>query len=266
MPISSDGHLAIAQVLLLHSGVAMTLTVALHGGTLASVLVYYRRDLWHLGRHALALLPGVPGARHLDDPAALSPAARKSVLIGIIAATIPTGIVGLLLRSPVERWSASGLIVGGCLILSGVANFVVARGRSAPPRHEEDIRITDAVLIGFFQGLAVLPGLSRSGSTIATGVALGLDKQVAARFSFLMSVPAVAGALLLYVRELVQGTPDLSPGVLLLGGVVSFVVGLGALHLLIAVLRRGRFAAFAIYCWILGPLVIVLALFGVLPK
>lgn len=260
LPISSDGHLAITQLLLNIHENNLALTVGLHAGTVLSIIVYYLRDLWDLGLRGIPALFG-----RGSDSGEFTLEGRRRVVLCIIVGSIPTGIIGLLLRDPVEAWTSSSLLVGLFLIATGGMNAVVAwRSRTPGGRRAEEIRIVDALVIGAAQGLAVLPGLSRSGSTIAAGTALGLNKEFAARFSFLLSVPAVVGAIGLYAKDLTGVDGGVDPLQMAIGLVVAFAVGIGALHLLIKLLEKGRFGIFAIYCFLLGPLVMILGYLDVL--
>ena len=243
LPISSDGHLAIAQLLLGISEDNLAITVALHSGTLLAVVVYFRTDLLRLVRSLPAMVSG--GA-----------AGDRRLLVAIVAGSVPTAILGLALKGPTERLSANLWAIGGFLVVSGAWNWVVVQKTRAAgaTRVLDAISVRDAVAIGVVQGLAVMPGLSRSGSTIGMGALLGLSREGAARYSFLLSLPAVGGALLLEAKDISHfPTEQLAP--VLLGSVVSFGVGLAALAILFRILRAGRFDYFAFYCWALATAV-----------
>ncbi|HEV8321833.1 MAG TPA: undecaprenyl-diphosphate phosphatase [Myxococcota bacterium] len=236
LPISSDGHLIVTERLLGMSEPTLLLNVVLHGGTLAAILVFYAKDLWRLLR-GVAALPrtGLAG----------SPEAR---LVGLLLlACVPTGIIGLTLKDPVELrlstiyWSGAGfLFTAAALMLTrGAAGFAPeARGEAA-------LRARDALAIGTLQGFAVLPGVSRSALTISCALWLGIAPADAARLSFLLAIPAIAGALLVELRHGLPPAAD--PGPLLLGAAVAFVTGLVALKILVGMLSRGQFADFARY-------------------
>lgn len=253
LPISSDGHLALAQLLLGISEDNLAITVALHSGTLFAVIVYFRRDLWRLASALPAMISG--GA--IGD---------RRLLAAIVAGSVPTAIIGLLLKGPTETLSKSLWAIGGFLILSGAWNWVVVRKTRAAgaTRSLDEVSVRDALAIGVVQGLAVMPGLSRSGSTIGMGNLLGLSREAAARYSFLLSLPAVGGALLLEAKD-ISSFPQEQLGPVILGSVVSFAVGLGALAILFRVLRAGRFEYFAFYCWALATAVFFAAAFSPSP-
>ena len=242
LPISSDGHLALAQILLGISEDNLAITVALHSGTLLAVIVYFRRDVARL----IGALPGTLRGT--------APAADRRMIVAILAGSVPTAVLGLSLEHATELLSANLWAIGGFLLLSGAWNWLVVvrtRPGASGGRTAEDLRAADAIAIGVVQGFAVMPGLSRSGSTIGMGVGLGLSRDTAARFSFLLSLPAVAGALVLKAKD-ISSFPVDQLGPVVLGSVVSFGVGIAALAALFRLLRTGRFDLFAFYCWALA--------------
>ena len=238
LPISSDGHLAIVQHYLPgFEQPGLLFDVLLHVGTLGAILVYFQRDV---GRLLLAPLRRGSEAR------------RDRRLLGlIVAASLPTAIIGFSLKHAVERWMENMLVVAAMLLLTGTLLFVGERYRRSGRRGEAALTLGDAVLAGIAQGLAVLPGLSRSGSTIATLLFRGVDGETAARFSFLMAVPAIGGAALLSLKDF-SALPAGEIPVYLAGAGVAFIVGLCAIRLLLGVIRRQRLIWFAGYCWLLG--------------
>lgn len=236
LPISSDGHLVLTQELLGFQGARLAVDVALHLGTLLAVLVVFRRDLAGLVRQALA---GDWGEVRL-------------LAIG----TAPAAVVGLGLKHWIEALFQSGvaaalglLVTAGFLWVGERARRRQDRAASAPaPARALDWR--DALWIGVFQSFAILPGVSRSGTTIATALVRGVEATAAARFSFLLSIPAVGGAVLLEVPGLVRADAFGSELVLAVGA--TFVVGVLALRTLLAFLGRGAFRWCAYYCVAVG--------------
>ena len=250
LPISSDGHLALAQLFFGHEA-ELALTVQLHVGTLlATALVLHR-----------PLAPAVrDGLRALGSPALFreTPGGRDALFV--ITASVPTAILGLALKKSVEAWSSSPGIIGACLLGSAAAvgsTYFVGKGEERG-RGELDVpSLAGAVVVGIAQGLAVLPGLSRSAMTLSSLLWLGVRPQRAFELSFLMSIPAVAGAVLLEARHAFQG--ETSPVPILAGTAVAFGVGIFALWALRGALAAGRLAWFAVY---LVPVAVATAVWG----
>ena len=243
LPISSSGHLTILQHLLGIREDNLLLTVVLHGGTLLSVLLFFRKRIWELFLSLLRL----PFRYKEVKPE------ERSTLLGLVVVTVITGAAGILFKDAIEQAFSSpavslgGLFFTGTLLLT--TRFARERDRIPPLAHY--------ILLGVAQSVAILPGISRSGSTIAVALLLGWLGAKAAEFSFLASLPAVAGALLLEIPK-VQAFSN--PGLLLLGFLISFFVGLASIALLLRVLRKGSFPLFGFYCLsvaLLGTLLFV---------
>lgn len=242
LPVSSDGHLVLAEHLAGVHTPGVFVEVALHVATLGSILVLY-------GRRFFALAGGVLARR----PADLQYAGL------LILAMIPAGIVGLFLEDLVARafdslWAAGiGFLVTGIALWS--TRRLVAGTRDRPT-------VPAALGIGVAQALAILPGISRSGMTVSSGIWAGLSAVKAADFSFIMAIPLIAGAGLLEARKISGGIGAVGLGPLLLACVVAFASGVWAIRLLVALLARGRFASFAPYCFAIGGFTLVLAAWG----
>ena len=238
LPVSSSGHLVLGQRLLgLHEPQLM-FDVAVHVGTLAAVLLVFWRDVWSMIR----------GLWASDEEGR----AGRRLIVLVAAASIPTAVMGLAFKDWFESMFASLLAVGGALMITGCLLMVtkLARGKGLDAANTGPLR---ALVMGVAQGLAITPGISRSGATIATGLLLGLDREFAARISFVMSIPAILGALLLQVLDVAKaGAPGAALPVMLAGGLTAAVVGWAALKLLLSIVRQGRLHLFAYYCWALG--------------
>ena len=258
LPISSSGHLSIFQNLFgMQSAEESSLLfdVLLHLGTLVSVFVVYWDDIVAIVRDCVGFVKSaghpVPGERRRF------PAARLFVML--VIGTLPLLLV-LPLQDAVEKLGYSTLFIGIALIATGGMLYTADR-MPRGTRGEKNIRIRDALLIGLCQAVATMPGLSRSGTTITAGVATGLDRRFAVKFSFLLSVPAVLGAnLLTLIKALRDGADWSRMPIYLLGMLVAMVTGYFALRLLKYVASKGKFGWFAYYCWIVGALAIVLAI------
>jgi undecaprenyl-diphosphatase len=236
LPVSSSGHLVLARRLFgssVESPVA--LDVMLHVGTLFAVLVYFRADL-------LRLLLSLGGGDSTD---------RRQV--GLLAlATLPIVVVGLLFAEQVEAAFSSPAVVGLCLLITGCMLAWAAR-LPAGTRGADAMRPLDALVIGALQAVAVLPGISRAGATVTAGLGRGLDRDLAARFAFLLSIPAILGAVVFKLDELVN-LLDTSFTPVLAGVAASAVTGWLAIAIMMRVIRRGRLLPFALYCMIAGSL------------
>lgn len=239
LPISSDGHLVVVEKLM-HSGTReepLALIMALHVGTLLSILVVYRHDLFRLVKDALA------GDIKL---AAL-----------IVLATIPVGVVGVLFKKFFEQTFQSPLIAGiGFLVTAGF--LFMAQRLETNARTLDQIGTGTALVIGLFQALAPFPGVSRSGCTIAAGLLCGMRREAATTFSFLIAIPAIAGASVFILKDLLtESGPAHNIPAMLLGGVTAFVVGLIALRWLIRIVNARKLHYFAWYLVAAGLLTIL---------
>lgn len=232
LPISSDGHLVIAEHLLGIEEDNLAMTVALHIGTLASILVVYRRDV----------LPALKQPR---------------LVMAVIAATLPLVFVGLFVKDAVEQTFGSPMIAGFGLLLTALVVGLMPRVERGQFGLEQTTW-KQGLIVGLFQTIAVLPGVSRSGTTIFGGLTTGMRREAAANFSFYIAVPAIAGAAVLHGKDLLKGgAGGLAPGPTLAGMLTSFVVGVAALRLLLGLVSRSKLHWFAWYCAALGTGVII---------
>lgn len=250
LPVSSSGHIALAEMALGMHDAPLALSVLLHAGTLIATVALMWRDVIGLVRAA---------GEALRHPTRALETERGRLLIAVVIATVPTGVIGILLRDRVESLGRVPLAVGLALLASAGAVVVTrwCHGERGTPT------LPMALAIGVAQGVAVLPGVSRSGSTIAAAMLLGLSGDAAFRFSFLLSLPAVGGAVLLEGRHLDSLGALAGPG--LVGACVSLIVGLGALVALRRVVSRGKLAYFALYLVPLALLVLALPLYSPTP-
>lgn len=249
LPISSSGHLVLAQSLLnitepLRKEI-LFFDVMLHFGTLLAVVVFFWRDIRDV---LLAIFGRDPGLRRSNFKSK-SPA--RMFFWYIIFGTIPTLIIAMVLKKTIEKAFTDPLLVAIMLIITGVVLWLSGR----IGQRGKILNTSRAIIIGIVQGIAALPGISRSGSTISTALMLGIDGEQAARFSLLMSIPAILGASILELKE-VQSV-DISVTMTLVGIGAAFIVGLIAIGFLVRVLKRGHLSRFAYYCWTIGALAIV---------
>jgi len=247
LPISSSGHLAIAQHFLGEEP-PLVFDIMVHFGTTLVLIFYFRKDVMDILRSLVSSnkAPRVVLGRRV----------AWFLLLGLI----PTALIGLVLNYTIIEYTYQSLtIVGTCLILTGL---ILMLARKAGKRGFKSMKSRDAVLVGIGQGLAILPGLSRSGTTIGLGFIRGLDPETAGRYSFLLAIPATLGAMLLHVKDLFDGGLEIDLPAFIGGTVVAMVVGYLTLALLMKVLKGNGFHHFAKYCVPVGAVVLALGLMG----
>lgn len=240
LPVSSSGHLTIASTLFgIQAEENLAFTIAVHVATVLSTLVILWKEIAWIFK----------GLFRFENNA------ETRYVANIVISMIPVGIVGVFFKDKVEEIFGAGIAVVGAMLL--VTALLLTFSYYAKPRIKEDISLKDAFIIGLSQAVAVLPGLSRSGTTIATGLLLGNNKAKLAQFSFLMVIPPILGeALLDTVKMVKHGTAavmgDISLGVLAVGFVAAFISGCIACKWMISIVKRGKLIYFAIYCAVVG--------------
>ncbi|MCB2227440.1 MAG: undecaprenyl-diphosphatase UppP [Desulfarculaceae bacterium] len=238
LPISSSGHLVLGQRLLGFTEPELMFDIAVHVGSLAAVVAVFWRDLWGILR-GLLVWGDDEGARR-----------GRRLLLLVIAGSIPTAIMGFLLKDLFESMFASLLTVGLALLVTGWLLMATAMVHK-PGREIGRVGIGRALIVGVAQGLAITPGVSRSGSTIAVALLLGIDRRLAAHYSFVLSIPAILGALVLQVHEMGAPSPS-QTAPMIVGLVCAALSGYLALRILLRVVQAGRFHWFAPYCFAVG--------------
>lgn len=241
LPVSSSGHLVIFQRFLGLEEPGVTLEVLLHFGTLLSIVWVFKSDFLQL-------------LKFRTDPV------QRRFLVLLIIGTAATGVIGFLLRPYVINAFASTMVVGFLLLVTGVILWIINL-LTAGRKEIETMENLDAIWIGVFQGLAIFPGISRSGSTILGALWRGLDRATAVRYSFILTVPAILGATLWEARELDAG--ELTGSLILnyaAGMATAFIFGIVAIKVFISLLQKKKFNYFSYYCWIVGSGTIVLSL------
>ena len=246
LPVSSSGHLTIGSALFGVEGEEnLAFTVAVHVATVCSTLVILWKEIdW--------ILKGLFKFKMN---------AETKYALNILVSMIPIGIVGVFFKDEVEAIFGSGLLIVGCMLL--LTASLLAFSFYAKPRIKENISIRDAFIIGLAQACAVMPGLSRSGSTIATGLLLGDKKENLAQFSFLMVIPPILGEALLDILKGFKGEDvmgDISSLSLVVGFLAAFISGCLACKWMINIVKKGKLIYFAIYCAIVGAITIACSL------
>lgn len=229
LPISSSGHLVIAQKYL-GLNFPLIFTIMLHTGTVIVVLVAFRKDIADI-------------IKALIKRDFKTEEGRMGLLIAV--GSVPIALFGLILHDLVESLYNNLLAVGLALLTTGIILFLSEKRKS-----NRKLGIKDSLIIGAAQAVSLIPGVSRSGVTLATGLLRKIDKSTAFKYSFLLSVPAIIGATVFEARELVVGNIDLIP--LLLGAIVSMIVGFASLKLIQKIVMIEKFHVFAYYCWTVG--------------
>ena len=249
LPVSSDGHLVIAQEAFgLRPPNAIAFDVLLHLGTLVAVVGYFRTDLFEMTES----LFGAGGENRAVR-------FRWIWLLGF--GTLPVAIVGFFLEDWFGETFNSLVWAGGGLLVTGVMLSLV-HGKGATGRGEADLTFRDAFQIGGIQSIALLPGVSRSASTLFCALSTGVERTTAARFSFLLSIPAIVGALVLKSGAVLEMARTGDPVPLVIGPLVAAVTGWFAIEVLMRAVRRGSLRGFAIYCWTVGALTLAWSIVG----
>jgi undecaprenyl-diphosphatase len=231
LPVSSSGHLVIAEALLGVKMPGISVEVMLHLGTLLSVLVFFRARILRL----------------IQALWTRSMVTERKIILFLIIGTIPAGVVGVLFKDFFESVFSSPALTSSMLFVTGA---ILLLTRFIHPG-KKPLTPFRALIIGIGQSFAIMPGISRSGSTIAVGMLAGVEPSEAAEFSFLLAIPAIAGATVLQAGELFAMEPGmLAP--ILVGSVCSFLTGLAAVYAVLATIRKGKFAWFAYYCFAAG--------------
>ena len=246
LPVSSSGHLAIGAALFGINGEDnLAFIIVVHVATVCSTLVILWKEVEWILRDLFKF--------EMND--------GTRYMINIVISMIPIGIVGVFFKDYVEEVFGSGLTIIGCMLLV-TAMLLAFAYYYKPKQKKENISLKDAFIIGLSQAVAVLPGLSRSGTTIATGLILGDDKAKLAQFSFLMVIPPILGEALLDAVKMMHGESvggSISTSALLIGFIAAFISGCLACKLMIKIVKNGKLIYFAIYCAIVGLLTLILS-------
>ncbi len=262
LPVSSSGHLAIFQNLFhIGNGVEdlFLFDILLHIGTLAAIFVVFYKDIFKLIKEGFGIifdffrsLFGLIRGRKWKR--VIKSGYRKFVML-IIVSTIPTGIIGVLLKDLVKECSKTLIMPGIFLIITACILFIADRAEEGDKTPKE-ATYRDALIIGTSQGIATLPGISRSGTTITMALLCGFEKRFAIKYSFIMSIPAILGAAVLELKDVVETKAEFQPAYIV-GMIVSAVVGYAAIKIMLNVVKNKRYIFFSVYCLIAGIVAIV---------
>jgi undecaprenyl-diphosphatase len=254
LPVSSSGHLVITQSLLGFAEPPILFDVMLHGGTLLAIFVFFRKDI---GMILTGIFKGADGNHNRSEATEPNHVHRNEgrwFALLVIVGTIPAVIVGFALKNFLESLFSSPATVGFMLCITAAILYFADR-QIRREKTITEMSLKDGILIGIFQAAAIIPGISRSGSTISMGIFRRLTAETAARFSFVLSIPAIIGAIVLEVMDINElSTHEL--GIYLVGTAVAAISGYLSISLLIRTIKSFKLKAFSIYLWIIGFAVI----------
>jgi undecaprenyl-diphosphatase len=253
-PVSSSGHLVIFQQMMGLKEPVLMFDISVHVGTLASIIIYFFNDIIRIFNSLIRSAScRLRGQSERLSSAEISDTQMAWVLV---AGSLPTAVVGFGMHMISDVLFSSLFIVGISLLVTG-GILLGTRWINKKKKPESDLSIKQALLIGTIQGLAVIPGISRSGSTISAALFLGVNHDMAIRYSFLLSIPAILGALALQILTDSSGAGNISLDVIAAGLVTSLIVGYAALSLLVKMVQKGHLYFFTPYCIVLGVIVLI---------
>jgi len=236
LPVSSSGHLLVFRKLFGLSEAGLFLDTMLHFGTLVALLVIFWRDILEMIR---------------------KPFSRLTLLV--ITATIPTAVIGLMFKDIFEELAVSGVTVGWEFLATGVILWIADNIKDRGTKDLGQISFKDALVVGTLQGAAILPAISRSGLTISGAFFQGIVRASAARFSFLVSIPAILGAVVLQGLDLFEGRVEtIGTLPLIIGTIISAVTGYIAVKWMLSIIQRGSLKVFSVYVWVLGIIILIM--------
>ncbi len=232
LPISSSGHLVLAEKMLgVHSNISFG--IALHIATLIAVFVVFHKDLWEMIKKPFGKVP-----------------------LLIIAGTIPTVLIAIIFKDVIEKAFSSGNTIGVEFLITGL--IILYIGSRSGEKKLEDMKLSDATLIGVAQGVAIMPAISRSGLTLAAGLSRNIDRESAIRYSFLLSIPAILGSAVFDIKDLMDGVnSSIGSTPLILGMLAAGLSGYFAMRTMLKVFSKKSLKPFAVYTLILGSLIIL---------
>lgn len=263
LPVSSSGHLALFQILFnVETDTGLLFDVLLHVGTLAAICVVYYRDIGRMLVEGCGIIRdsvcnigtffrNLTKADKEEYRRVVNSSYRKLVML-ILVSTIPTGIIGVIGKETVELASGILIVPGICLIITAVLLFIADRLKDGD-KLPKQTTYTNAFAIGIAQGIATLPGLSRSGTTITACLFCGFNRKYAVKYSFLMSIPAILGSLVLELKDF-SGLQVTGPEIIsyIIGMIVAALIGYICIKTMLVIVRKKKFTVFAVYCLLVG--------------
>lgn len=272
LPVSSSGHLAIFKNLFGLQDTGLLFDVLLHVGTLVAVFIVFWKDIWELIVNGIGIIADAlkntgyffynlaeknkAGYKKKKYIKVISTSYRRFAML-VIVSTIPTGIMGILFNDVIEKASTALIIPGICLLITGTL-LLIADNTPDGKKNEDTVSYKNAAVVGVCQGIATLPGISRSGTTIVACLVSKMDRKFAVKYSFIMSIPVILGAALLEVKDI--GSSGISGGEVfnyVIGMLVATVVGYICIKTMLKVVRNKKFKGFSIYCYVVGLIAII---------
>lgn len=258
LPISSSGHLALLQYFFgIEGDSVLIFTVLLHLGTLVAVFIAYWHDIVELVKELVAVIKDLCTGKGLQ----VNKNETRRLGVMIIVATIPTAIIGLLFNDLFESFYTNLVAIGCGLLITGTLLFMAQHVKRSD-KHVMEMNYRNAIFVGVMQGIAITPGISRSGSTLFGGLLTQLDREFAVKFAFLISIPSILGSFLLELPDAIaMGTQGVAFGPVLVGMLVAAVSGYAAIKAMIRAVVANKLTIFSGYTWALGAFVVIYGLF-----
>jgi undecaprenyl-diphosphatase len=257
LPVSSSAHLVfVPEILKVQSSLAFD--TVLHVGTLVAVVGYFWNDILKMFKAFFSSLTDIPKGQFREE---IREDQFKKLAWFVIIGTIPAGLAGILFKDFFESLFNNIPAVGFFLIVTGFLLWGSERisKKVSAKKSLKEMTLKNSIIIGVFQALAIAPGISRSGATISAGLFLGLERELAARYSFLLSIIAILGAALVQAKD-ITSIFDLNAGILIAGFLAAAISGYLAIKLLLKLIKERSLMVFAYYCWIIGALALILTL------
>ncbi|MGR3220731.1 MAG: undecaprenyl-diphosphate phosphatase [Candidatus Anammoxibacter sp.] len=244
LPVSSSGHLVIFKNLLKINTPGIVMEIALHFGTMIAICTVFRRDIYLIIKDIKQSIIKLVDKRAPSE--ILKEDQNTKLFLMLLLGTVPTAIIALLFEKAFEMFFNIPILAGIMLIVTGIVLWLTKTIKVKTPGRVS-VTVLNALIIGAVQGIAILPGISRSGTTIATAAFLGIKRELAVKFSFLLSIPAILGAVILKMGDMNGRSIDIRN--IIIGTVIATLVGYLSLLFLINLIKKGRFHLFAYYCW-----------------
>lgn len=259
LPVSSSAHLVLVPQLInvnyANPSQAVAFDTLLHLGTLLAVIAYFWKDIIHIIKGLISSILDIFRGKFItglkEDPS-------KRLTWLLVIGTIPAAVAGVLLNDQFEALFNNYAAVGFFLLITGVLLWISERMKGGGDKKIKNMTFKNALVIGIFQAFAIAPGISRSGSTIAAGLLSGLERELAARYSFLLAIPVIAGAALVQVKDIGTGL-EANTAALVAGFLAALIVGFLSIKLLLKLIKERSLMIFAYYCWIIGAATLIVS-------